>query len=335
MGARLTDQVSNQAVSAIVPARAGGSQQLFKPSLEPYAEEEQRALGIDYRASKLSETGKEIAVPHLWHPTIDGWNPTYRDILEPFNFHKFTCPRPPISLGRFNVEAARRCPDVLRMIIKWSGDDSIRLPDELLPLEEELTRLLKYDRYVMGDCWKDFFVHVTIHNALVRAGEALRYPGFHADGLQGGKFKRKLVCEHSYIVTDPHPTVFALQPFFVAHINEDRYNIFKEFDRQVSERTPLYQALCGHAYLIDPYMVHVSPVVPEDCLRTFVRVTVTPTELHMPKNTRNPMFAGQAYPPRIDVREFVSDPDVTLPLDFYGLSASPSLKDVAPRQPRT
>lgn len=49
------------------------------------------------------------------------------------------------------------------MIIKWSGDDVIRLPDELLPLEGELLRLLKYDRYVMGESWNEFFVHITIH----------------------------------------------------------------------------------------------------------------------------------------------------------------------------
>lgn len=43
----------------------------------------------------------------------------------------------------------------------------------------------------------------------------------------------------------------------------------------------------------------------------------------MPKNTINPMFDGQSYPARIDVREFVSEPDQNIPFDFYGLAPSP------------
>lgn len=277
-----------------------------------------RKTGIVYERTKLTE-GDCFEIGEFWHPVIDGWNPLYKDILEPFNFMKYTCPRPPISMGKFNMDAAKKCPNVLRVPIKWSGSNEIRLPSELTPLREEIERVLQYDRFITGEIWTDFFVHITVHNSEVKAGQTQRFGGFHGDGLQGGKFKNKLICEHSYIATDPYPTVFALKPFFVGHVNEDRYNIFKEFDRQIDERTPMYSGRSEHLYLIDPYMVHASPEMPRDTSRTFIRITATPAELLMPKNTINPMFKGQQYPARIDVREFVADPDQCIPFDFYGL----------------
>ena len=279
-----------------------------------------RNMNINYQPCNLSSDGEVFSIAKFWHPTIDSWSPVYKDILEPFNFMKYTCPRLPISLGSMDMSLFLSCPNVLRVPIKFGGSNEIRLPKELLLIKEELIRLLQYDYYITGDMWTEFFCHITIHNALVNKGDTQRFPGFHGDGLQGGKFKQKLICEHSYIATNRFPTEFAMKPFFVGHINEDRYNIFKEFDNQVDEHTPIYKARENHIYLIDPYMVHRSPNVEETCFRTFFRLTTTPAELLMPKNTVNPMFEGQEYPARIDVREFVSDPDQEIPFDFYGIS---------------
>ena len=276
-----------------------------------------RKLGIQYRPVKLSRVGEAFSVSKYWHPIVDAWNPLYEDILRPFDFNKYVVPRPPVSMGGIPVALFESCPSVLRLPIKWGGSDEVRLPKEVACLREEIGRILQYDRHI-NPYFTDFFVHITIDNGIVEPGTTQRFPGFHGDGLQGGKFKQKLTCEHSYIYTSVHPTVVALQPFFVAHINEDRYNIFRAFDQQVRPES-LFTLRAGHLYLIDPYIVHASPVIHERCRRTFFRLTVTPSELLMPKNTVNPMFEGQGYPARIDVREFVAEPDVSLPLDFYGL----------------
>jgi hypothetical protein len=272
-------------------------------------------MDIIYRKAELS-SGEAFFVDEFWHPKIDSWNPLYKDILELFDFNKYTCPRLPISMGLHAPDAMQACPSVLRLPIKYAFTD-IRLPKELLPLQALLVRLLQYDKFI-NPRFEEFFAHVTIDNSTVEAGVTHRFGGFHGDGLQGGKFKKKLIVEHSYIFVSNHPTLFAMQPFFVAHLNEDRYNIFKEFDRQVRSES-IYSGMEGHIYLIDPYMVHASPVINNSVNRTFFRLTITPTELLMPKNTVNPMFDGQEYPARIDVREFVSDPDVPVPYDFYGI----------------
>lgn len=275
-----------------------------------------RKMGIEYRPAALT-SGETMEVGAFWHPTVDAWSPVYRDMLEPFNASKYTAPRLPVDLGRFDISAARQCPSVLRMPLKKAGETSIAIPKELLPMKEEILRVCQYDRHVTPG-WENFHIHLTVDNSVVAAGTTQRFPGFHGDGLQGGKFKQKLTCEHSYIACDPVGTVVAMQPFFVAHLNEDRVNIFKEFDRQVKKES-LYSLREGHLYLIDPYVVHTSPICQEETLRTFVRITVTPAELLMPKNTVNPMLPGQVYAPRIEVREFVSDPDEEIPFSWYGL----------------
>ncbi len=273
-------------------------------------------MKIDYREATVT-AGESFQIEKFWHPIIDAWSPLYRDILEPFNFHKYTCPRLPISMGALDAAQFKACPSVLRIPIKYGNSTDIRLPKELFSIKDTLIRILQYD-YHINPYFEEFFAHITIDNSLVRAGGTQRFEGFHGDGLQGGKFKQKLVVEHSYIFVDKHPTEVSLQPFFVAHINEDRYNIFKEFDKQV-DRKAIYHTRPCHLYLIDPYIVHASPVIHEVTSRTFFRLTMTPTELLMPKNTINPMFDGQNYPARIDVREFTADPDVPVPLDYYGL----------------
>lgn len=285
-----------------------------------------RKLGIVYQQTKLT-IGKAFSISKVWHPKIDSWSPIYTDMLQPFNFHKFTVPRLPIDMGKIDsdsIVALKKCPNVLRVPIKYGNSTEVRLPSELLPIEEEIKRILHYDYFVTGANWKKFHCHLTIHNAIVNPGDTQRFPGFHGDGLQGGKFKKKLLCEHSYVLSDPQPTIISMQPFFVAHLNEDKENIFKAFDQQVRSDS-LLGLRPQHLYLIDPYIVHESPKITgkDPILRTFFRLTTTPTELLMPKNTINPMFSGQAYSKRIEVREFVSAPNQEIPYSAYGLSIPP------------
>jgi len=275
-----------------------------------------RSLGVEYKPVKLTY-GEEFDIKTMWHPIVDEWNPIYKDMMEPFNLFKFTCPRPPISLGSIDRQLFTQCTNVLRVPIKFPGSN-IRLPKELIPIKDELIRLLQYEYFINPEVVNEF-IHVTVDNRVVESGKTHRYGGFHGDGLQGAKFKQKVKCEHSYVYTNPLATHIALQPFFVAHINEARYNIFKEFDRQVKQEC-LYKLRDGEVYLIDPYVVHASPIIGIDIPRTFFRMTVSKEELLTPHNTVNPMFEGQNYPEGIEVREFVSSPNTSIPLDFYGIT---------------
>jgi|SRR5579872_6660179 len=274
-------------------------------------------LGIKYEKTILAK-GEIFTVKKLWHPKIDHWNAIYHNIKKPFNINKFVTPSFPICIGKTKLDLIQKCPNVLRVPIKKGGSDEIRIPKELLCMSDEILRILNYDYFIMGAMWKNMFCHLTIHNAFVEAGTTQRFSGFHGDGLQGAKFSKKILCEHSYVMTAPYPTIISMQPYFVAHYNDCRDNIFKAFDQQVKQDS-LYRLQEENIYLIDPYVVHASPVLDRSTYRTFFRLTTTPKELLMPKNTINPMFDGQMYPDRIEVREFVTEPSNVIPYNFYGI----------------
>jgi hypothetical protein len=124
--------------------------------------------------------------------------------------------------------------------------------------------------------------------------------------------------EHSYILTTDPPTEFCVQPFFLKHLDESKHNFFLEFDKQAKESN-IYQCLPNHLYLIDPYMVHRTPRLPGDTSRTFLRITFAFTELQHPKNTINPLFAGQEYEKRIDIRENLCKNEFDVPYHLYGV----------------
>jgi hypothetical protein len=270
-----------------------------------------------YRKTELSEEGEVFEIESFESQIIDPWSPIYKDITKPFDFHKYTCPRLPISMGQLEERIFENLPDVLRLPIKWNGSNEVRLPKELSSLDETLKIIMQYDRQI-NPFFTEFFTHITIDNSEVDAGRTQRYPGFHGDDLQDGDYTTK-ACAHSYVYVNNNPTEITMQPFFVAHLGGKGYNVFKEFDRQV-KRVSTFKTIPNHLYLMDPYVVHASPKVEETTRRIFFRLTLTPSELLLPNNTINPMFAEKKYPVKNEVKEFGEDPDIDLPLEYYGFS---------------
>ena len=63
--------------------------------------------------------------------------------------------------------------------------------------------------------------------------------------------------------------------------------IFDEFEKQANEEN-VYGALNSNVYIIDPYMVHRSPVMKQNTSRLLVRVTFEYQKLLDPNDTKNP-----------------------------------------------
>ena len=273
---------------------------------------------IDYQATELSDRGSSWELEELWMPTVDPWSPIYTDILEPFDYGKYTAPRLPIDLGPVETDLIKQCPRVLRVTIKPEATLEVRLPLELTPVEGIVRRLLNYEMMINPGLI-DFNVHLTLDYGFVEAGKTQRFPGWHGDGLQGGQFKEKLVCEHSYIAASSPGPELCLQPFFIQHLNEDRYNFFKVFDQQAKEEN-VYQTLGSHIYLMDPYIVHRTPTITEDTERAFIRLTIANRELPSEHNTPNPMWSQPAFEPKLDIRDFVLEPDAEILWNHYGLA---------------
>jgi hypothetical protein len=275
---------------------------------------------IRYTQPKLSDNSILYEAKGLWTPRIDEDNVAYHSMFREFNLNQYLYPRPPIDMGLVELPQEKP-PNVLRMPLKFPGS-IYKIPADLAPLFGLIQRVAEYEKFLCLDKHIDpeaTFCHITYDNSDVPAGEHHRYPGFHGDGIQGTKLTPKVWVEHSYILTTQPPTEFCLQPFFLKHLDQAKHNFFLEFDRQAKKQN-VYGSLPNHLYLIDPYMVHRTPKIKRAVNRTFIRITYAFTELQHPKNTVNPLFTGQQYHKRVDIRENLMPNEFEVPWHLYGLS---------------
>lgn len=272
---------------------------------------------IKYDNAELSKTGEQVEIRDVWMPTAQSWSPVYSHLTEPFSFDHYTAPRVPVDLGPFDISFVERTPRVLRLTVKPVGSLTASIPDELKELTPFLTQILEYERMINSK-FKDCEVHITTDYGMVKAQETQRFPGWHVDGLQGGKFKEKLMAEHSYVIATNNPTEFCLQPFFIKHYDEDITNFFKAFDQQARD-VNIYRGLPNHLYLMDAYMVHRTPTILEDTHRGFVRITVANAPLPIEFNTLNPMLEQERPQSKLDIRDWLRAPDTGIHYEYYGL----------------
>ena len=271
---------------------------------------------IRYTAPNLTE-GITYNPQGLWTPKIDAENIAYHSLNKPFSLSQYLYPRPPIDMGLIEKDEYSCDINVLRMPLKFPGTN-YRIPRELGGVTSLITRVAEYEAFI-NPRHAEFFCHITFDHSDIEEGFYHRYPGFHGDGIQGTKLTPKVEIEHSYILATKPPTEFCLQPFFLKHLDEAKHNFFLEFDRQAQEGN-VYKSLPEHLYLIDPYMVHRTPKITQRVTRTFVRITYAATELQHPNNTINPMFQGQEYEKRIDVRKRLARNEFEVPYQLYGLN---------------
>lgn len=274
---------------------------------------------IRYKAPELSSEESTAYSPQgLWTPVIDPDNIIYYSLFKEFNVNNFLSPRLPIDMGWTDITGWIDCKiNVLRMPLKFPGT-IYQVPRELSALLPLIKRCAEYEAFINKN-HNECFCHITFDRSIIEPGQYHRYPGFHGDGIQGTKLTPKEIVEHSYILTTSPPTEFCLQPFFLKHLDEAKHNYFLEFDKQAHENN-IYSSLADHLYLIDPYMVHRTPVIKTKNERIFVRITYAFTELQHPKNTINPLFEGQKYNKRIDIRENLCKFEFEPPYNLYGLS---------------
>jgi hypothetical protein len=274
---------------------------------------------IEYEAADLSKEGDVVEVRDVWMPKAQSWSPVYTHLTEPFSFDHYTSPRLPVDLGPFDISFVERVPRVLRLTIKPVGSLTAHIPAELKEAVPFITQLLEYERMI-NDKFENCEVHITTDYGAVKAQETQRFPGWHVDGLQGGKFKEKLLAEHSYVIATNNPTEFCVQPFFIKHYDEDTTNFFKAFDQQARD-VNVYRGLPNHLYLMDAYMVHRTPTILEDTHRGFVRITVANAPLPIEHNTMNPMLDQKRPDFKLDIRDWLRAPDGGIHYEYYGLEA--------------
>jgi hypothetical protein len=285
---------------------------------------------IQYDETQLSGEGDVVEIRDVWMPKAQSWSPVYTHLTSPFSFDHFTSPRLPVDLGPFDIDFVKEVPRILRLTIKPVGEINAYIPEELKEAETFITQILEYERMINPN-FENCEIHITTDYGFVKADETQRFPGWHVDGLQGGKFKNKLLAEHSYIASTSNPTEFCLQPFFIKHYDEDITNFFKAFDQQARD-VNIYRGIPKHLYLMDAYMVHRTPTIREDTYRGFVRITVANAPLPIEFNTLNPMLNQERPVFKLDIRDWLRAPDHGINYDYYGLDGKlgETTEDVKP-----
>ena len=279
-----------------------------------YSKHEQ-LTNIRYEETILSGEGNCFVPLEVWTPTINPNNILYKTLFEPFNLEQYLYPRLPVDMGVFDIYN-KFSVNVLRLPIKYPNSE-YKIPKEIVSYQELIEKVSIYEMNINPN-WNKTFCHITIDNSFVKANTHHRFPGWHGDGLQGAKFKQKIYPEHSYIITTAPATELCLQPFFIKHLDDAKYNMFTEFDKQAKQNN-VYKTLPNHLYIFDPYIVHKTPEIKKDVDRTFVRITYTFSELEHPKNTVNKMFEPYKYSDRIDIKTTLSMVDFKIPYELYGI----------------
>jgi hypothetical protein len=276
--------------------------------------------GVEYHKPDLCGRIFDIPIPEYdeIHRPVQPAHPFYTYHDAPFDKERYRYSTLPVHLGpeeiKYDID---KVVNVLRCPIKQAGDRTLIVPDELAFLSDFITRCAIYET-CFNDRFEDLFMHITVHAARVEAGETQRVGGFHVDGFQGHKFPIKREIEHSYLWASVCGTEFCPQPFFLEHIDDSKYHMSFEMDKTARESN-VVTLLPKNIYVFDPYMVHRSPVIPENRERLLVRLTCEYQKLLDPNDTPNPGMRIP-LPYKYDIRNSLGEYTVPLNVKSYGFA---------------
>lgn len=177
---------------------------------------------------------------------------------------------------------------VLDMPIKFPGTN-YRLPKELAYLKP-LVQKIATNEHLINNKINDYYCYITLDKRVVKKGTTTRKEGIHVDGFQGARLGKKLPIDHSYILSNNHPTIFYNQSFEVkSDWDKTCHNYFEGFEQQKTGKSEVIYPN-NSVLLIDAYCLHEAPLVIEDTFRTFLRLSYTVREFDRLGNSHNSMF---------------------------------------------
>lgn len=164
----------------------------------------------------------------------------------------------------------------LYLPISTPGLDGYRLPDDRL---EFLIPLIERIMKDIPERFKNEYVYLTVKKMFVGGGVTANRPGWHCDGF--------LSTDLNYVWYDSVPTIFTYGKFSITPNHTDS---LREFDEQAREEDEVYFAP-GELLKLDDMVIHrVNTDVPNQLMRTFIKVTVSENRFNLKDNSRNPML---------------------------------------------
>jgi hypothetical protein len=274
--------------------------------------------GVTYQHTQLGSECIMVEIPtfeEMFSPS-DPEHPFFTYHNKPFSKKRYKCGTPlPLHVRQFTIDKSAHVVNVLRVPVKAAGSNTIVLPKELEFIQKYVEFCCLYEKSFNPN-FENLFAHITVDKKTVNPEETQRVPGFHVDGFQGSKFPTKHEIEHSYLWASDCGTEFCPQPYFIEHLDESKFMIFDEFNKQAHECN-VFKCLPNNIYIFDPYMVHRSPVVKTTTERLLIRITFEYQKLLDPNDTVNPNLVFKK-PLKIDIRNLLSEFEYPPDLRHYG-----------------
>lgn len=206
---------------------------------------------------------------------------------ERWDVDNFEYPQHPMIIGTADegsIVGAR----ILDCPIKFPNSNCIKMPNEILPLKNEIFRIMKFEAD-HNDNFDEYYAYITTDYSFVKAGETQRKAGCHVDGYQGVRTSKNERINRSYVYSSGDTTEFFLQRFPISHINDSRYNVFHYFDK-IADEASIWRPKEWEIVLMNVYNVHRAPIAKEDGYRFFFRLSFDTRKFDRLGNTHNPMF---------------------------------------------
>lgn len=164
----------------------------------------------------------------------------------------------------------------LYLPISTPGLDGYRLPDDRL---EFLIPLIERIMKDIPERFKNEYVYLTVKKMFVGGGVTANRPGWHCDGFMS--------TDLNYVWYDSVPTIFTNGKFSITPNHTDS---LREFEEQAREEDEVYFAP-GELLRLDDMVIHrVNTDVPDQLMRTFIKVTVSENRFNLKDNSRNPLL---------------------------------------------
>jgi hypothetical protein len=171
---------------------------------------------------------------------------------------------------------------VLRMLVRPKYGDFI-IPAELSFLSQTIKTLADYDVERTGI--KDSWCYVTIRHGEVKTKTDDQW---HFDG---SSFRTDIIPERNYVWVSNHPSEYKVGKLkFPKDFNPVEHNLFTFAEHQLKSKA-VKQTQDKTWYLISPFCFHRRPNdIPENTIRTFLRICFTDIEGRDVNNTENPLL---------------------------------------------
>jgi hypothetical protein len=159
----------------------------------------------------------------------------------------------------------------LYLPVSMPGNSTIALPRALWWLQ----RLIDAVRNDEPTRFRNEYVYATVKRMFVGGGVTPNRPGWHCDGF--------LTNDLNYVWYDCVPTLFNSSEFT---ITPDHLESLREFEGQALPcNTTTYPNLT--LLKLDSHVVHAVGEAPEQVMRTFVKISLSPEQYNLSDNSHN------------------------------------------------